>query len=169
MTARRQENKGRYLRIAPVTVLAVAIGMAGPAVSAWAAVTERVVVNRYSGLAIDGFDPVAYFTDAEPAKGEAGIEASAGGAVWRFRNEANRAMFLAHPDIYGPRFGGYDPVDVSNGKVIAGRAQLWLISGERLYLFSREENRSAFAADAEGIARRADGQWPALVETLSNY
>jgi hypothetical protein len=49
--------------------LAVAIGMAGPAVSAWAAVTERVVVNRYSGLAIDGFDPVAYFTDAEPAKG----------------------------------------------------------------------------------------------------
>ena len=169
MTARRQENKGRYLRIAPVTVLAVAIGMAGPAVSAWAAVTERAVVNRYSGLAIDGFDPVAYFTDAEPAKGEAGIEASAGGAVWRFRNEANRAVFLAHPDIYGPRFGGYDPVDVSNGKVIAGRAQLWLISGERLYLFSREENRSAFAADAEGIARRADGQWPALVETLSNY
>jgi len=78
-------------------------------------------------------------------------------------------VFLAHPDIYGPRFGGYDPVDVSNGKVIAGRAQLWLISGERLYLFSREENRSAFAADAEGIARRADGQWPALVETLSNY
>ena len=169
MTARRQENKGRYLRIARVAVLAGAIGVAGPAVLAWAAVTERVVVNRYSGLAIDGFDPVAYFTDAEPAKGEAEIEASASGAVWRFRNDANRAVFLAHPDIYGPRFGGYDPVDVSNGKAIAGRAQLWLISGERLYLFSREENRTAFTADPEGIARRADGQWPALVETLSNY
>ena len=90
MTARRQENKGRYPN-RPVTVLAVAIGMAGPAVSAWAAVTERVVVNRYSGLAIDGLDPVAYFTDAEPAR-EAGIEASAG-VVWRFRNEANRAVF----------------------------------------------------------------------------
>jgi hypothetical protein len=113
---------------------------------AWAAVTERVVVNRYSGLAIDGFDPVAYFTDAD-RQGGSRIEARQAvrsGAS----NEANRAVFLAHPDIYGPRFGGYDPVDVSNGKVIAGRAQLWLISGERLYLFSREENRSAFAADA---------------------
>lgn len=169
MTARRQENKGRYLRIACVAVLAGAISPAGPMVRAWAAVTERVVVNRHSGLAIDGFDPVAYFTDAEPAKGDPDIEASASGAVWRFRNQANRAVFLAHPDIYGPRFGGYDPVDVANGKAIAGRAQVWLISGERLYLFSREENRSAFAADPEGIAKRASGRWPALVETLSNY
>jgi len=142
---------------------------AGPAARAWAAVTERVVVNRHSGLAIDGFDPVAYFTDAAPTPGEPDIEASAAGAVWRFRNEANRAVFLAHPDIYGPRFGGYDPVDVAQGKAVAGRAQVWLISGERLYLFSRDENRAAFAADPEGIAKRANGQWPALVETLSNY
>ena len=169
MTARRQENKGRYLRIACVAVLAGAVSLTAPMGPAWAAVTEPVVVNRHSGLAIDGFDPVAYFTDAEPAKGDPDIEVSAGGAVWRFRNEANRAVFLAHPEIYGPRFGGYDPVDVATGKVIAGRAQLWLISGERLYLFSREENRTAFIADPEGIAERANGQWPALVDTLSNY
>jgi len=169
MTARRQENKGRYLRIACLAVLAGAASPAGSVVPAWAAVTERVVVNRYSGLAIDGFDPVAYFTDSEAAKGEPDIEASSGGAVWRFRNDANRAVFLAHPDIYGPRFGGYDPVDVAQGKIVAGRAQVWLISGERLYLFSRDENRAAFAADPDGIAKRADGRWPALVETLSNY
>ena len=169
MTARRQENKGRYLRIACVLVLAGAMSPAGPAANVWAAVTERVVVNRHSGLAIDGFDPVAYFTDAAPTPGEPDIEASAAGAVWRFRNEANRAVFLAHPDIYAPRFGGYDPVDVAEGKAVAGRAQMWLISGERLYLFSRDENRAAFAADPEGIAKRANSQWPALVETLSNY
>lgn len=169
MTARRQENKGRYLRIACVAVLAGAVTPAGPVAPVWAAVTERVVVNRHSGLAIDGFDPVAYFTDAQPTLGAVDIEASASGAVWRFRNEANRAAFLAHPDIYGPRFGGYDPVDVAAGKAIAGRAQLWLVSGERLYLFSRDENRAAFAADPERIAKRADSQWPALVETLSNY
>jgi hypothetical protein len=169
MTARRQENKGRYLRIACLAVLAGAMSPAGQAGRVWAAVTERVVVNRHSGLAIDGFDPVAYFTDAEPAQGQPDIEASSAGAIWRFRNEANRAVFLAHPDIYGPRFGGYDPVDAAQGKAVAGRAQLWLISGERLYLFSREANRTAFVADPEGIAARASATWPSLLETLSNY
>lgn len=169
MTARRQENKGRYLRIACVAVLAGAVSPAGPLSGAWAAVTERVVVNRHSGLAIDGFDPVAYFTDAEAMRGEPDIEAAAAGTVWRFRNNANRAVFLAHPEIYGPRFGGYDPVDVAQGRAVAGRAQLWLVSGERLYLFSREDNRAAFAVDPDGILKRAAGKWPALVETLSNY
>lgn len=158
----------RHLRIARVVALAAAIGLAGPCAEAWA-VTERVVVNRHSGLAIDGFDPVAYFTDAEAAKGQSDVEAVESGAVWRFRNDANRAVFLAHPEIYGPRFGGYDPVDVARGKTIAGRAQVWLISGERLYLFSREDNRNAFAADPEGVLKRAGGKWPALVETLSGY
>ncbi|MDO8981643.1 MAG: YHS domain-containing (seleno)protein [Afipia sp.] len=169
MTARRQENKGRHLRIACVAVLAGAVVLAGPYAGAWAGLTERVVVNRHSGLAIDGFDPVAYFTDAEATKGEPDIETSRAGAVWRFRNDANRAVFLAHPDIYGPRFGGYDPVDVAQGRAVAGRAQLWLISAERLYLFSREDNRTAFEADPDGILKHASGRWPALVETLSNY
>ncbi|HEX7882574.1 MAG TPA: YHS domain-containing (seleno)protein [Afipia sp.] len=150
-------------------MLAGAASLAGPYAGAWATITERVVVNRHSGLAIDGYDPVAYFTDAEAAKGEPDIEASNGGTVWRFRSNANRAAFLAHPNIYGPRFGGYDPVDVALGKAVAGQARLWLISGERLYLFSREDNRIAFAADPDGVLKRAIGKWPALVETLSNY
>lgn len=158
----------RHHRIAVLAVLAVA-GLAGSHPAAWAAATERIVVNRHSGLAIDGFDPVAYFTDAEAAKGQADIEILGGGTVWRFRSEANRAVFQAHPDIYGPRFGGYDPVDVARGRAVAGRAQIWLVSGERLYLFSREENRSAFTADPKGILKRAGGAWPALVETMSDY
>jgi hypothetical protein len=149
--------------------MAGAVGPVGRCAEAWAEVTERVVVNRHSGLAIDGFDPVAYFTDAEAAKGQPDVEAVESGAVWRFRNEGNRAVFLAHPEIYGPRFGGYDPVDVARGKIVAGRPQLWLISGERLYLFSRDDNRSAFAADPDGLLKQASGNWPALLKTLSGY
>jgi hypothetical protein len=63
--------------------------------AARAATTERVVVNRYTGLAIEGFDPVAYFVDARPAVGLPGFEVSEAGAVWRFRNEGNRASFAA--------------------------------------------------------------------------
>ena len=155
----------RRLGIACLAVLAGMAALCGEA----GALTERLVVNRHTGLAIDGFDPVAYFTDAEAVKGLPDIEAGAAGAVWRFRNEANRTEFLAHQDIYGPRFGGYDPVDVARGKAIAGRPQLWLVSGERLYLFSRDENRSAFAADPAAVLKQADASWPALVDTLADY
>src|ERR1700752_2411755 len=128
MTARRQEKKVRHLRFACLVAVLASLGPAGLCDAAWA-ITERVVVNRHSGLAIDGFDPVAFFTDAEAAKGLPDVEAVESGAVWRFRNDANRAIFLAHPEIYGPRFGGYDPVDAANGKIVAGRPQLWLVAG----------------------------------------
>jgi hypothetical protein len=132
-----------------------------------AATTERVTVNRFSGLAIEGFDPVAYFTDACPKIGVADFEASEAGAVWRFRNEGNRASFVAHPDIYGPQFGGYDPTDVARGVTVAGNPRFWLISGQRLYLFGREETRNAFAADPQRLLRKANQRWPGLEETLA--
>ena len=124
-----------------------------PDFAARAATTERVVVNRFTGLAIEGFDPVAYFVDAPPVLGLEDFEASQAGAVWRFRNEGNRASFVAHPEIYGPQFGGYDPIDVARGVTVAGNPRFWVISGQRLYLFSREANRDAFAADPEHFLR----------------
>ena len=134
--------------------------------AARAATTERVIVNRYSGLAIQGFDPVAYFVDARPMIGLPEFEASEAGVVWRFRNEGNRASFVAHPDIYGPRFGGYDPCDLARGVTFPGNPRFWLISEQRLYLFGREENRDAFAADPQRFLREANTRWPALEQGL---
>jgi hypothetical protein len=142
-------------------------GLAGWPSTARAATTERVIVNRFSGLAMEGFDPVAYFTDARPEIGVADFEASEAGAVWRFRNEGNRASFVAHPDIYGPQFGGYDPTDVARGVTVAGNPLFWLISGQRLYLFGREQTRDAFAADPQRLLRDARQRWPGLEETLA--
>ena len=132
-----------------------------------AATTERVVVNRFSGLAIEGYDPVAYFVDAHPAVGLPDFEATEAGAVWRFRNEGNRASFVAHPDIYGPQFGGYDPIDLARGVTYAGNPRFWLVSGERLYLFGREQNRDAFAADPAHVLREANVRWLALEQDLA--
>jgi hypothetical protein len=135
--------------------------------AARAATTERVVVNRFTGLAIEGFDPVAYFVDARPVTGLPDFEAFMAGAVWRFRNEGNRASFVAHPEVYGPRFGGYDPVDLARGVTVAGNPWFWWISGQRLYLFSREASRDAFAADPERFLREANLRWPALEQDLA--
>jgi hypothetical protein len=135
--------------------------------AAQAATTERVVVNRFNGLAIEGYDPVAYFVDARPMLGLPDFEASEAGAVWRFHNEGNRASFVTHPDIYGPQFGGYDPIDLARGVTVAGNPRFWLVSGERLYLFGREENRDAFAADPQLVLREANTRWPKLEQDLS--
>jgi hypothetical protein len=132
-----------------------------------AATTERVVVNRYSGLAIEGFDPVAYFTESLAIQGLPDFEAAESGAVWRFRNEGNRASFVSHPEVYGPRFGGYDPVDVGRGVPYAGNPRIWLIVDQRLFLFGRAESRDAFAANPARFLKDADARWPAMEEGLS--
>ena len=131
------------------------------------ATTERVVVNRFTGLAISGFDPVAYFTDTSAVRGDERFEAVRDGAVWRFRNEGNRAAFVSHPEVYAPQFGGYDPIDIARGKVVQGLPQLWTIHEKRLYLFASETSRTAFAVNPEGFANSAQRRWPKLKLELS--
>src|ERR1700689_2486890 len=77
----------------------VALGSRGLATT-----TERAVTNRYSGLAIEGYDPLAYLIDGSPRVGVPNFEAVEGGAVWPFTNEGNRVSFVAHPEIYGAQF-----------------------------------------------------------------
>jgi hypothetical protein len=175
MTAQRQERNGsgpgRRFRpgialiglLASLATLAVLAGFP----SAAAQTTERVIVNRYTGLAIEGYDPVAYFADARAELGRQDFEASQAGAVWRFRNEGNRASFVAHPEIYGPQFGGYDPIDLARGVTYAGNPRFWLIVKQRLYLFGRQQNRDAFAADPVRKLREAKARWPALEQDLA--
>lgn len=171
MTAQRQERYGWSPEKVFFALLAgIFVGLLVnfvPDPAARAATTERVVVNHYSGLAIEGFDPVAYFTDSAAVQGQVEFEASEAGAVWRFRNEGNRASFVAHPDIYGPQFGGYDPVDVGRGVTYAGNPRLFLVSEQRLYLFGREDNRDAFAANPGRFLKNANARWPGLQEKLA--
>jgi hypothetical protein len=143
--------------------VAAGLGLAGPI---GAATTEQIVVDRNSGLAISGIDPVAYFTDAQALPGKSEYEQAVGGAVWRFRNAGNRAAFVADPDIYMPRFGGYDPVGVARGVAVAGNPLLWIISRERLYLFYAAETREEFADASDRVAATADRSWPLISRLL---
>jgi hypothetical protein len=183
MTAPRQERNGIRSEIRPrpgIVIIGALAALAcgalswsdpsGPGLQGWAvraATTERVVVNRFSGLAIEGYDPVAYFVEGRAMVGLAEFEVSQAGAVWRFRNEGNRASFIAHPEIYGPQFGGYDPIDLARGVTYPGNPKFWLVTGERLYLFGREQNRDAFAADPERLLGEAMMRWPALEQGLA--
>ncbi len=168
MTAPRRQWKlcSTLIRQGFLGLAVVIAGLASiPAIRA--ATTEKIVADRNSGLAISGFDPVAYFIDGAAAPGKEKFEHTFAGAVWRFRNEGNRAAFIADPEVYMPRFGGYDPVGVARGVAVPGDPQRWLMSGARLYFFYTPETRDAFAGDAEEFAATADRNWPAVQLTLS--
>ncbi len=145
-------------------MIGLALGLG--AVSLRAATTERVVADPHTGLALYGFDPVTYFTGGEPEVGRAEVEYRFAGVIWRFRNEGNRAAFAADPDVYMPRFGGYDPVGVARGVATPGHPQLWVRRENRVYLFHKPETRAQFAADPQGSLDVAEGRWPAVMNGL---
>src|ERR1041385_9069415 len=158
MTApRRQRKIGLILNLLAGLIVATP-GLAGD--------PAPLVVNTNTGLALAGFDPVSYFTDGKPLFGRPELELHANGAIWRFRNEGDRAAFAEHPDVYTPAFGGYDPVAVARGKSVPGHPLFWTVSGERLYLFYSEEARAEFLGDPGGIIARARHKWPEVARAI---
>jgi hypothetical protein len=165
MTAARQKRKRLCAGFAAAAGVLMAL-MAGPPGSV-AATTERLVVDWHTGLAIGGYDPVAFFTDGRPVAGSANFELRYAGAIWRFRNVGNRDAFAAQPDIYMPKFGGYDPIGVTRNVAVAGNPNVWLITGERLYLFYDRGRLEKFAGDADRLSAEAERKWPDVKRALS--
>ena len=128
---------------------------------------EPAVFNRHTGLAIDGYDPVAYFVDGTPRLGRPDFEVRRGGAGFRFVNEGNMAAFAADPEIYAPRFGGHDPVAIVRGAATPGHPGLWLIAEHRLYLFYSAEARSQFAIDPDSGIEAAERHWPEVRRNMA--
>src|SRR5262245_17055827 len=105
MTAARQERKpptllgllaGMVLRTVLRTVLGIVMGLVlglGTPLPLSAASDNQLAVNAGTGLAISGFDPVAYFTEGKALFGRPEFELNLDGAVWRFTNEGNKGAF----------------------------------------------------------------------------
>jgi hypothetical protein len=166
MTSQRRERKPCRLSVGFLAILGATgvVLMVAAALRSHAA--EPVALNRYTGLAIDGFDPVAYFTDGRARPGRPDLELRSGGASWRFANEGNMAAFAADPEVYAPRFGGYDPVAAVRGAATPGHPELWLIAENQLYLFYSEAARAAFARDPDATIEAAERHWPAVMRGI---
>jgi hypothetical protein len=158
MTVARQPEKPGFWALTAALALFAALVMPAAA--------DPLVVNPATGLALAGFDPVAYFTDREPRSGRPDLEMNYDGAVWRFSNIGNRDAFRDHPQTYRPRFGGYDPVGIARNRSVAGNPQFWAIIGERLYLFYSEADRAAFAKAPGRTLEVAERNWPDVIRTI---
>ena len=157
MTAARQPEKPTLRRL--LIGLTLAAGLVPAA-------ADPQVVNADTGLALSGYDPVAYFTNRQPELGKAGLETTLDGTVWRFRNVGNQAAFKDHPDVYRPRFGGYDPVGIARNRSVPGNPLIWAIAGEKLYLFYSDKDRQAFLAAPARTLEAAERRWPEVQRTI---
>lgn len=131
-----------------------------------AGVTERVSVDPVSGVAIFGFDPVAYFVHGHAQAGRPEHEAAHGGAIWRFASDGNRAAFLRDPDVYMPAFGGYDGDAMLRGTPVAADSEVFAIVRDRLVLFRFAQGRAAFLERGEGALDAAEANWQTLLPQL---
>jgi YHS domain-containing protein len=106
-------------------------------------------------LALKGYDPVAYFTDAKPTPGLEQFELLWDGQRYRFANAQHREMFKASPDRYAPQFGGLCAMNLSNGVKRESDPHNWVISSGNLYVFAGERGMQNFAKAPEDTAAKA--------------
>ncbi len=123
--------------------------------------TRDILVDPMTGLALLGYDPVAYFVDRKPRLGVRKFELLWSGVVWRFVNEGNMAAFEAAPDVYAPQYGGYDPLALASGSMTHGDPAIWLIYKQRLYLFFAPSKRFLWLSAAEQNLAAAERFWNA--------
>ena len=117
--------------------------------------------NGVSGVALSGFDPVSYFLPgAEPEGGRSGIEWRYAGVDWRFANRGNREAFRRDTAVYLPRCGGFDPVSVVAGRLVAADPLVYALVAGRLYLF-RDAGRRGMAN--ANLLAEAERRYPALL------
>jgi YHS domain-containing protein len=114
------------------------------------------------GVAIKGYDPVAYFTDRRPVKGMPEFEYEWRGARWRFATTAHRDEFQRDPERYAPRYGGYCAYAVSQRTTADIDPESWTIFGGRLYLNLNKDVQRLWEKNMQDYIRRADENWPRI-------
>jgi hypothetical protein len=128
----------------------------------------QLVVDPRSGLAIFGYDPVAYHLDGRARPGLREHEAMSGGHVWRFVSASNRAAFLADPGAYAPSFGGHDGSIVAEGALARGDPAIFVIAAGEVVFFRSVENRDRYIADIE-LRRQAVANWPKALRQFAGH
>ena len=111
-------------------------------------------------VALNGYDPVAYFVDGRPAKGSAEFSASFDGTTYHFKNAQHRALFVADPDRYAPQYKAYCAITITRGAKMEVDPEAWLIWNGKLYMFAGKQGVDMFQAEAAAIVAKAESAWP---------
>jgi len=115
------------------------------------------------GLAVHGYDVVAYFTKGEPTVGRAKYSAVYNDATYRFASEEHLDAFEENPERYVPQYGGYCAYGVAVGAKFDGDPHLWRIVDGKLYLNLNEDIQETWEKDIPCNIDKADRNWRRIV------
>jgi hypothetical protein len=129
-------------------------------------VINAIVTDPLTGVALEGYDPITYFTETEPQQGLADFEYYWAGVPWYFISAANRDIFIRAPEVYAPQHGGYCEMSLARGYLSDGKPQIYVIEKMKLYLFYSPANREAFLISRTEALEEAELNWGELSTQL---
>src|ERR1041385_3982987 len=113
-----------------------------------------------AGVAIQGYDPVAFFTDHKPVKGSAEFSSKQDGATYLFASKEHKELFDKEPAKYEPVFGGYCAYGVSRNKLAPIDIEAFQIVDGKLYMQYSKSIRDSFNEDQKANLGKANQYWP---------
>jgi hypothetical protein len=144
-----------------------ALAVTAGAISASA--DDSVNTGYFGGVAIMGYDPVAYFTENRAVKGSEEYSYEWLGTPWHFANSKHREMFMSEPVKYAPQYGGYcaGEVAINSSVTVNVDPEAFKIIDGKLYLIYDVGNADKFADHADELVPKGDANWPKAVADLN--
>lgn len=124
---------------------------------------EPINKTFFGGLAIEGYDAVAYFADGKAVEGSKELALSWNGATWRFATAAHLDAFKAAPERFAPQYGGYCAYAVANGSTAGIDPTQWTIHDGKLYLNYDRAIQATWLEDKAGYIAKANENWPKIL------
>ncbi|HRC87768.1 MAG TPA: YHS domain-containing (seleno)protein [Thermoanaerobaculia bacterium] len=156
-------SKKLKLALSLALLLGLASALLAPASAAPS--SARVLINKdRKDVALQGYDPVAYFTDGKPAKGNERFQSQFGGGTYYFASAEHKATFDADPPHYAPQYGGYCGYAASVNRLSPIDPKFFQVIEGRLILQHNQKALDLFNKDLPGNIQKADANWPGLVQ-----
>jgi hypothetical protein len=148
---------------------AIGFSLAATAGAAMASAEDSVNTGYFGGVAIMGYDPVAYFTENRAVKGSEKYSYEWLGTPWHFASSKHREMFMSEPVKYAPQYGGYcaGEVAITSSTTVNINPEAFKIIDGKLYLIYDQGSADYFADHANELVPKADANWPKTVADLS--
>lgn len=124
---------------------------------------ERAVSLDKNGVAVRGYDPVAYFVEKRAVKGKADFAVKIDdGSIYHFASAENRAIFIAEPSRYAPQYGGFCAYGAASGAKVQVDPRAFRVIDGKLYLIRGPEIATKWSKDSPAFIKKADVSWSSL-------
>jgi YHS domain-containing protein len=125
---------------------------------------EGLFGYEHNGIAIRGYDTVAYFTQSKPVEGNDEFSTKWSDAIWKFSSQEHLDLFAANPEKYAPQYGGYCAYGVAQKNLVKIEPDQWTIIDDKLYLNFNKKLNKAWKKNTSGYIKTANGLFEKLLK-----